>query len=186
MEAIKMFLNHIDIYHISPCFAEAGKIRVKARLSDDVAEIMPYLNRLIKNANYNSYAPNVTMFKEFRMITLEPRELILIKALNESDARQVLNWLKDLINDVADRKDEIEPLYESGKRPHPLQLYTWLPRTNCGQCGEKSCIAFAALLSVGQQSLERCKLLFSEDYKEQQEVMITLVEALGHDLSRLK
>ena len=185
MEVITMFLDHIDIYHVSPCFAEAGKIRVKARLSDDISEIMPYLNRVVKNANYNEHAPNITMFKEIRMITLQPNELILIKALNDTDARQVLNWLKDLINDTAERVDEIEPLYESKKRPHPLQLYTWLPRINCGRCGEKTCIAFAALLSVGQQSLERCKPLFSEEYKEQCEVMINLVEILGHDISQL-
>ncbi len=186
MEDVAMYLNNIDIYHTSPCFAEAGKIRVKARLSDDISEIMPYLNRVVKNAVYNTHAPNLTMFKEFRMITLEPRELILIKALNDTDARQVLTWLKDLINDTAERMDEIEPLYESKKRPHPLQLYSWLPRSNCGQCGEKTCIAFAALLSVGQQSIERCKPLFTEDYKEQRDVMLNLAETLGHDISHLE
>ncbi len=181
-----MYLQHIDIYHTSPCFAEAGKIRVKARLSHDVSEIMPYLNRVIKNANYNEHAPNLTMFKEFRMITLEPQNLILIKALNDTDARQILAWLQDLINETAERKAEIEPLYASKKRPHPLQLYRWLPRINCGQCGEKSCLAFASLLSIGQQSLSRCLPLFTEDYQEQMSVMIDLVDALGHDISQFK
>jgi ArsR family metal-binding transcriptional regulator len=181
-----MFLNHIDIYHISPCFAEAGKIRVKARLSDDITEVMPYLHRVVKNANYNAYAPNLTMFREFRMITLEPNNLILIKAFNDTDARQVLAWLKDLINNTAERRDEIEPLYETRQRPHPLQLFTWLPRTNCKECGEKSCLAFAALLFVGQQSLERCRPLFTDDNQEQREVMIGLVEALGHDVSQMR
>jgi ArsR family metal-binding transcriptional regulator len=185
VEAIAQFLNHIDIYHTSPCFAEAGKIRVKAKLSDDISELLPYLNRVIKNANYNAYAPNITLFKEFRMITIEPTNLILIKALNDTDARQILAWLKDLINDTAERRNEIEPLYESQKRPHPLQLYTWLPRTNCKQCGEKSCLAFAALLFVGQQSLENCSLLFTKDYEEPRNVILKLVEALGHDMSQI-
>jgi len=176
-----MYLKHIDIYHTSPCFAEAGKIRVKARLSDDISEIMPYLNRIVKNAVYNVHAPNVTMFKEFRMITLEPRELTLIKALNDTDARQVIIWLKDLINDTAECMDEIEPLFESQRRPHPLQLYRWLPQINCGQCGEKTCIAFAALMSIGQQSIEKCAPLFTDDYRDQREVIFNLVEILGHD-----
>lgn len=186
MEVINMYLKHIDIYHTSPCFAEAGKIRVKARLSNDISEIMPYLNRIVKNAVYNVHAPNVTMFKEFRMITLGPRELILIKALNDTDARQVIIWLKDLINDTAECMDEIEPLYESKRRPHPLQLYRWLPQINCGQCGEKTCIAFAALLSVGQQKIDRCTPLFTDDYREQFEVMLNLVETLGHEVSHLQ
>jgi ArsR family metal-binding transcriptional regulator len=120
------------------------------------------------------------------MITLEPQNLILIKALNDTDARQILAWLQDLINETAERKAEIEPLYASKKRPHPLQLYRWLPRINCGQCGEKSCLAFASLLSIGQQSLSRCLPLFTEDYQEQMSVMIDLVDALGHDISQFK
>lgn len=185
MEALDMYLSYIDIYHVSPCFAEAGKVSVQARLSDDITEIMPYLNRVVKNASYNHNAPNVTMFKEFRMITIEPKEIILIKALNYTDARQVIVWLKDLINDTAERMDDMEPLYKSKKRPHPLQIYSWLPRNNCGQCGEKSCIAFAALLSVGQQRIEKCEPLFTDDYHEQREVILNLIEILGHDILHL-
>jgi ArsR family metal-binding transcriptional regulator len=186
MEAVKKYLEQIDIYHTSPCFAEAGKIRVKAKLSDDISELMPYLNRVVKNAHYNAHAPNITIFREFRMITLEPMNLILIKALNDTDARQIIEWLKVLINDTADERDNIEPLYESNKRPHPLQIYTWLPRINCKKCGEQSCLAFAALLSVGQQSLDHCSPLFTKDYLEQRAVMIELVDALGHDISELQ
>ena len=183
METVKNYLNNIDIYHVSPCFAESGKIRVKARLSDDVSEIMPYLNRVVKNASYNAHAPNLTMFREFRMITLEPAKLILIKALNDTDARQVLDWLKELINHTAIHKAEIEPLHESKQRPHPLELFTFLPRINCGQCGETTCLAFAALLFAGLQSLENCKPLFTDDYKEHHKAMINLANLSGHDVS---
>lgn len=88
-------------------------------------------------------------------------------------------------NDTAEHMDEIEPLYESKRRPHPLQLYRWLPQINCGQCGEKTCIAFAALLSVGQQKIDRCTPLFADDYHEQREVILNLVEILGHDILHL-
>ncbi|MBU7034592.1 MAG: hypothetical protein HXS49_05335, partial [Theionarchaea archaeon] len=30
------------------------------------------------------------------------------------------------------------------KRLGPLDLYRHLPKTNCGECGEKTCMAFAS------------------------------------------
>lgn len=178
-----MYLEKIEITYVSPCFADPSKIRLKARLSDDIAEIMPYWNGSLNNVNYNPNAPNLTLYREFRLITLYPRELTLIKALNITDAQQVLAWLQDLINDTAARREEIEPLYEAMQCPHPLQLYSWLPRTNCRQCGEKTCLAFAALLFSGQQQLERCLPLFTEDFQEQREVMLELAGALGYEIA---
>ena len=62
--------------------------------------------------SYNPHAPNLTLYRDFRLITLHPQELTMIKALNTTDARQVLAWLQDLINDTAVRREEITPVYE--------------------------------------------------------------------------
>ena len=177
-----MYLNIIEITHISPCFADAGKIRLKAKLSDDLTEVMPYLNGAIRNAYYNPHTPNLTFYREFRLITLHPRDLTLIKALSITDAHQVLAWLKEFINYIAERRDEIEPIYEAKQQPHPLQLYALLPRINCGQCGEKTCLAFAVLLFSGQQQLDRCKPQLTDEYREQREVMLEMAKALGQDV----
>ncbi len=103
----------------------------------------------------------------------------MIKALNTTDAWQVMDWLQELINDTYDRRAQLEPDYSRKRRPHPLQLYNWLPRTNCKECGELTCLAFAVLLFAGQQELEHCAPLFSEDYGEQRQVLLELAQALG-------
>jgi hypothetical protein len=38
----------------------------------------------------------------------------------------------------------------------PLQLYKHLPRTNCGDCGIRSCLAFAAAVLKGEKRLDGC------------------------------
>lgn len=174
-----MLLKDVELTYVSPCLADPQKIRLKARLSDDISEVMPYLNSVVKGAIYNHHAPNISFHKEFRLITLYPTEMTMIKALNTTDAWQVIEWLKELINKTHEKKDEIEPSYERKRRPHPLQLYTWLPATNCRECGELSCIAFAVLLFSGQQKLERCKPLFTEKYREHKEVLMEMASALG-------
>ncbi len=174
-----MLLKNVELTYVSPCLADPEKIRLKARLSDDIAGVMPYLNANVKGAIYNHDAPNLTLSREFRLITLYPREMTMIKALNTTDAWQVIDWLQELINDTYARREELEPDYTRKRRPHPLQLYSWLPRTNCRKCGEFSCLAFAVLLFSGDQHLERCEPLFGDDYHEQREVLLELAQSLG-------
>lgn len=41
----------------------------------------------------------------------------------------------------------------------PLDLYKHLPKTNCGRCGAKTCLAFAAAVIAGAKDLPDCPLL---------------------------
>lgn len=104
-----MFLKDISIISIAPCSADPGKVQVIAQLSTDITGVMPYLKAVLKNATYNRNVSSLTFMKEFRLITLYPRHLTMTKALNTTDALQVLNWLKNLINDVYERRESIIP-----------------------------------------------------------------------------
>lgn len=49
----------------------------------------------------------------------------------------------------------------------PLDVYMLLPRTNCGKCGEKNCMAFATKVVNREISIDLCTpLLEEEKYKE--------------------
>ena len=48
----------------------------------------------------------------------------------------------------------------------PIDIYKLLPRTNCKECGEENCMAFATKLMNREVSLEKCPPLFEEKYKD--------------------
>lgn len=53
----------------------------------------------------------------------------------------------------------------------PTDVYKLLPRTNCKECGEQNCMAFAAKLVNREVSLEQCKpLLTKENEKAYQQL----------------
>ncbi|NOZ82368.1 MAG: acetyl-CoA decarbonylase/synthase complex subunit gamma [Euryarchaeota archaeon] len=61
-------------------------------------------------------------------------------------------------------------------RVSPLEVYRNLPGTNCGECGEGTCMAFASALIERSKSYEECKPLVSEEkYAEKLEKLIALV-----------
>jgi len=55
----------------------------------------------------------------------------------------------------------------------PLDVYKVLPQTNCGMCGESTCMAFAAKVADGVADIKLCKPLF-EDPKYKDKLKVAL------------
>jgi ArsR family metal-binding transcriptional regulator len=49
------------------------------------------------------------------------------------------------------------------KAPRPLDILTLLPQTNCGKCGEATCMAFACNILMQNRALEECLPLITQD-----------------------
>jgi len=47
-----------------------------------------------------------------------------------------------------------------------IQIFKLLPKTNCGECGVPTCLAFAMALAAGKAELDKCPYV-SEAAKEQ-------------------
>jgi ArsR family metal-binding transcriptional regulator len=172
-----MFLREITITHVLDCIADPTKIRAVAELSEDVSEVMPYLNAVISKASYGHEAKILHFNLEHRMVTLYPRVLTMAKADDEADARRVAGWLKDLINECHRRRGEIEPSYEYRPAAKPLDVYILLPRENCKRCGEATCMAFAFRLLQGRGAIEKCALLSEERFDKHRQALLSLLGA---------
>ncbi len=174
------FLKSITLCYVAPCIADETKIRLIAYLSCDISEILPYLNAAIKGASYNRNAPTLTYTEGRRMINLYNIKVAIAKADDIIDAWNILNEIKEIINKTYQNRDKIKPNYEEKIKVTALQIYGWLPKTNCKACGETTCLAFAVKLLQGEQQLENCRLLFTEPkFTENKNIMQEIVGALG-------
>jgi len=57
----------------------------------------------------------------------------------------------------------------------PLDVYMLLPRTNCGKCREKNCMAFAAKVVNREVAIEECPPLLEEKYKAEYAKLMDLL-----------
>lgn len=57
----------------------------------------------------------------------------------------------------------------------PMEIWEYLPGTNCGDCGEKTCLAYASLLKDRKKSLEDCKPLFEPKYADKASKLMDLL-----------
>ncbi|WP_303859678.1 (Fe-S)-binding protein [Alkalibaculum bacchi] len=158
MNGVKsMYLEEVNVIFIEPCTADANKMRFKAAFSRNISEILPYLNAEIKIAQYNHRTENLTFNQGIKIITLSSETLSVSKIINETDAYEMCDYIKNLINDIYKKRDVIVPLFEMRKKPSVLDIYKYLPKTNCKRCGESTCVAFASKLIVGELQVQQCR-----------------------------
>jgi len=175
-------LKDINITFVARCIADPKKIRLIAYFSNNVVEVFPYLNAVMKNATYNKEGPTLNFSKERRMVNIYSHKIAIAKADEIVDAWQILAYIKDLINNTYNKKDSIVPNYERKVRATALEIYGWLPKTNCKQCSETTCLAFAVKLLLGEQNIINCKPLFTKRYEDKKRIMLDIVEALGYEV----
>ncbi|WFD09647.1 (Fe-S)-binding protein [Tepidibacter hydrothermalis] len=176
-----MYLKEIKMTFIQPCTADAERIRFKAKFSTDISEILPYINADVKDAIYNNKIQSLTIRKEFRIITIYGTNLAVSKAVNESEAYEIMDLVKELVNNTYERKDEIEPLYEMREKPSTLEVYKYLPKLNCKKCGQATCLAFASKLLSGTQNIRSCRPIYEEDNKENLEEIKYMLQMMGYE-----
>jgi ArsR family metal-binding transcriptional regulator len=178
--ADKMLDRQIEIIQVLPCIADAAKIRFHAEPCADLQEVLPYLNAVLPGAIYNHDAPALTFTKEDRIVSVFPRRITGAKASDVEDARAVLAWLTDLINDTWARRAEIRPCYERRERLSPLAIYKLLPGTNCGRCGVPTCLAFAVRLTGQEAPAGHCLPLLEGQHPQKRDLLVELLSAAGY------
>lgn len=178
-----MLLSSYKITRTLPCLADPEKIRVIAEVSGEIYEAFPYLNAILKGCIYNHPAFTLTIKKDGKLFTLHAHHIALAKIEDEKEAEEILAWLRDLINETFEKRDQIEPNYSMAAELKALDIFKLLPGTSCKKCGELTCLAFAVKL-VGQEiEIGKCIPLFSEEYQEKHKVLSELLHAGGNNVA---
>jgi ArsR family metal-binding transcriptional regulator len=127
-----------------------------AHLEQDVGEVLPYLNAELGGFEYVEEPPSVTFRSQGKIITVHPKMIAVNALKDEAEADKILEWLKREINQAWDKRDQIEPSYDSAPRPQVFEILKLLPGTNCKECGQPTCMVFAAQAAEGGRGAEDC------------------------------
>ncbi len=164
------------------CNPSAEHMNFLAALRDDIREVFPYLNGRLKGCQYSPDAPFLRLRHKGHVVTLRPRQAAVGKVADAEEARQVLDWVKDLINDTWARRAEITPSDRRAPSLTALQIFKLLPGTNCRQCGQQTCLAFAALLAEEEASIEQCAPLLSPEHHDRCRQLVRILLDAGYEV----
>ena len=147
-------------YHVqtSKCDITSTRLGATAEFEGDVSCVFPYLNGAFPDCEYNPEARVVRLKSGGRVYAIHP-SMIMTSVKDISDAQTAFGHIRDVINQTWEKRAEIVVRDTPRVRPPVLEVYKLLPRTNCAQCGETTCMMFASKLAAGTARLEECTAL---------------------------
>ncbi len=113
----------------------------------------------------------MTFKSQGKLITIHARKIAINALKDEEEAEKIIEWLKREINMVWEKRAEIEPSYESASRPSIMEILKLLPKTNCKECGQLTCMVFASMVAEGAKSPEDCPPLNDDSSKQLSEYL---------------
>ncbi len=142
------------------------RFSAQAELDVDISDVLPYLNAILPGANYQRASHTLLARKGTYQLTLYARQIAIGNVEDYDRAVAEVSELIGLINQTWERRAEITPVYEARQRPPAIKVYRLLPQTNCKQCGEPTCYAFAIQLAAAHKQLADCPPLAEPTYAD--------------------
>ena len=140
----------------SKCQADAKGVHCFAHLQQDVSEALPFLNAVLGGFEYLQDPPAVTFRAQGKLITVHGDKIAVNALKDEIEARKIVEWMKNEINNAWENKEQIEPSTTGMPKPGIIDILKLLPKTNCRECGEPTCMVFATKIAEGAKSAENC------------------------------
>jgi ArsR family metal-binding transcriptional regulator len=161
------------------CLGDQSKFRMVARLHPAPGKMVETLKSQFEKAVY-SQRLNATLIKiQNTIITIYASGIVTMTRLG--DANQARELLNDVISQINKSYDEdLKLLRSEGKSKmnlDPMELAFHLPRTNCTQCGVKSCFYFSTQLAYSEVTLDKCKPLQEEHYIGNREALERIINS---------
>ena len=144
---LKSYTKRIFRAECNPSFESLHCI---AQLDQDVSEALLISTRPLGGFTYIKDPPSVTFRVHGKLITVYGDRMAVNALKNEEEAEKILNWLKGEINEAWEKRDQIQPSYESAPQPQMIEILSCCPgKKGCRACGQPSCMVFAKLVAEG-------------------------------------
>ena len=163
-----------------PCLPGAPTWSAQVSLDRDIEAVLPYLNARLEGAEYEPSAKVLVWKEERYKFAFRPREIKAGPAQDRKEAQSLVDRAIALVNETWREREHCQPRYEKRAVINLMQIYRLLPRTNCGECGSGTCMAFAACLKEGNTELTRCPVLEQPAHAENHGKLLEMLGAADH------
>lgn len=171
-----MYLEAISLTRSLPCLAEPGKIIIIGKPDHPLNEVIPYLATLPGIIAYNPDTCTLTFRRQPGFLTLSPEKVYITQVRDVEEGLELLAALKEAVNATWDHRYHLKPAAKKKQAPRHLDIFALLPQTNCKQCGEATCLAFAVSLILHKRSLEECVPLHTDPaFNERKAALAALI-----------
>ncbi|HII07229.1 MAG TPA: ArsR family transcriptional regulator [Methanotrichaceae archaeon] len=164
-----------EVRQLIPCIADSTKFRTIANMAPPLAGSLKHLEPLFPRGRYSGKIGALMIQRGEILITVYGSGKVTMTMIKDEDeAKKILDDLRTTINRAIE--SGVTPVPRERVKVDPLEIRKYLPRTDCGECGEQSCYSFAIRLMAGEVSLDLCAPLKEPKYRQNLEHLKVLAE----------
>ena len=141
------------------CNPHFESVHCFAHLENDISRVMPYLNAVFGGTSYQKEPPSVMLQIHGRLVAIHARKIAINALKDRAEAEKIVQWLMREINETWEKRDEIVPTEQIPEKPKVIEVLRLLPKTNCQECGQPTCMVFSTLVIQGVKEAEDCPAL---------------------------
>ena len=155
-------LGGLKLKNVRPSVTDSHRLRVEVVPVKRLDSLIPYIARLIKGGAFRTDIPSLVFEENHRLIAICPDEIVICRVDDLLDMWIMLRTAVDLICEAYERRFTLEPEYFPRQGMGPSEIYRRLPGTDCGRCGNRTCMEFATGIITGRCLPEECLPLFDD------------------------
>lgn len=127
------------------------------KLDSDFSNLFPYIHSVANEAVHYEFPEYIQFELDDILCALYPPDIVASRYFyGREQAVEFAHRLIDFLNDLEIRKSEIKLNLKKYVRFNVTDILPFLPMTNCGECGFKTCMAFAGAVSRRKARLIKC------------------------------
>ena len=160
------------------CAPGSGRYVLQVDIQNDISPIFPYLNALLNETQYDHQNCILIWWEKDRAYALRPHEIQIGQTegiYDSTKSRKLVSETVERLNGVWRDREHITPCFTEKARPHVIDIFKLLPKTNCKQCGYSTCLVFAADLRNGKTRLECCSTLLEPENAENKQKLTDIL-----------
>jgi ArsR family metal-binding transcriptional regulator len=169
----------IRIESVGPCVSDELRLRLEVTWERSLTHLVQFMARVIRGGSYRPEAATLVFEEEHRLLAVSSHRLVVCRADDLLDAWIQLRSFVDLVCATSDRQALIKPETTPRRGIGSVEIFRWLPGTNCGRCGYPNCMELAMGLFMGHGRIEECALLFEPKWARHREALMWLLDLIG-------
>ncbi len=127
------------------------------KVDGDFSHLFPFIQSIANEVVHYEFPEYIQFQLDNILCALYPPNIVVSRFFyGREQAFEFAHRLIEFLNDLEVRKSQIKPIFKKFNRLNIPDILPFLPMTNCGECGFRTCMAFAGAVSRRKANFMMC------------------------------
>lgn len=175
----KDIIGGLRVTSVRPSGSDSLKLRIDTVPLKPMGDLIPVMARMIRGGSYQPSRRILAFEENQRLVVLASDFVTICRVEDLLDTWIMLRTVVEFICTAWECRLTVEPDLRPRWGLGVNEIFRRLPGSNCGGCGDASCMEFALGIFTGRRRLRDCSPLFEEVNRASLESLRWVLDMIG-------